>query len=86
MGAQKKVPKKQNVRLLKFTCLFPTLQQQMWKVFTLLLTKLRNALAPNSLDTLMQYILMESHLYYLDWGEIADLDKILKKPHNAELS
>ena len=32
----------------------------------LLLTKLRNTLAPNSLDKLMQLISMEPHIYDLD--------------------
>ena len=62
----------------------------MWKddfqFLTLLSTKLRNTLAPNSLDKLMQLISMEPHIYDLDRGEITDLDKFLKKPHSVVLS
>ena len=62
----------------------------MWKddfqFLTLLLTKLRNTLAPNSLDKLMQLISMEPHIYDLDRDEITDLDKFLKKPRSIVLS
>ena len=59
----------------------------MWKddlqFLSFLLTKLRNILAPNSLDKLMQLISMEPHIYNLDRDEITDLDKFLKKPHSV---
>ena len=62
----------------------------MWKddfqFLTLLLTKLRNTLAPNSLDKLMQLISMEPHIYDLDRGEITALDKFLKKLYSVVLS
>ena len=62
----------------------------MWKdnfqFLTLLSTKLRNTLTQNSLDKLMQLILMEPHIYNLDRDEITDLDKFLKKPHSVALS
>ena len=49
------------------------LQQQMWKddfqFLTLLSTKLRNTLAPNSLDKLIQLISMEPHVYDLDMAK-----------------
>ena len=38
---------------------------------------------PNSLEKLMQQILMESHLYDLDRDEITDLNKFLKKPQHS---
>ena len=42
----------------------------MWKndfqFLTLLLTKLRNTLAPNSLDKLIGLVSMEIHMYHLD--------------------
>ena len=57
-----------------------------FQFLTLLSTKLRNTLAPNSLDKLMQLISMEPHIYDLDRGEITDLDKFLKKPHSVVLS
>lgn len=40
---------------------------------TLLLNKLRNAVAPNSSDKRMQLILFEPHIDNLGWGEITDL-------------
>ena len=62
----------------------------MWKddfqFLTLLSSKLRKALALNSLETLMQVISIEPHIYDLDRGEITDLDKFLKKPHSVVLS
>ena len=62
----------------------------MWKddfqFLTLLSTKLRNTLASNPLDKAMQLTLMEAHIYDLVSGEIADLDKFLKKPHYVVLS
>ena len=61
----------------------------MWKddfnFLTLLSTKLRNTLVPNSLDKLMQLISMEPQKYNLDRGEITDLDKFLKKRHSVAL-
>ena len=57
-----------------------------FQFLTLLLTKLQNTLAPNSLDKLMQLISMEPHVYNLDRGKITDLDKLLKKPHSVVLS
>ena len=61
----------------------------MWKddfqFLTLFLTKLRNTLVSNSLDKLMQLILMEPHIFNLARGEITDLDKFLKKPHSVVL-
>ena len=62
----------------------------MWKddfqFLTLLSTKLRNTLAQNSLDKLMQLTSMEPDIYDLDRGEITDLHKFLKKPHSVVLS
>ena len=62
----------------------------MWKddfqFLTLLSTKLRKTLALNLLETLMQVISIEPHIYDLDRGEITDLDKFLKKPHSVVLS
>ena len=61
----------------------------MWKVdfqfITLLSTKLRNTLGPNALDKLMQLISMKPDICDLDRGEIANLQKFLKKPHRAVL-
>ena len=57
--------------------------EKRFSVLTLLSTKLRNALAPNSVDKVMQLIPMEPHIYDLGRGEITDLDKFLKKPHLA---
>ena len=57
-----------------------------FQFLTLVSTKIWNILAPKSLDKLMQWILMESHIYDLDSGEINDLDKFLKKPHSAVIS
>ena len=57
-----------------------------FEFLTLLLTKLQNTLAPNSLNKLMQLNLMELHIYDLDSGEITDLDKFLKKSHSIVLS
>ena len=45
-----------------------------FSVLTLLSTKLCNALAPNSLDILMQLISLEPHTDVLDWGKITDFD------------
>ena len=53
---------------------------------TLLSTTVRNTLAPNSLDKLMQLISMEPHIYDSDRGKITDLDKFLKKLHSVVLS
>ena len=53
---------------------------------TLISTKLRNTLAQNSLDKLMQLTSMEPHTYDLDRGEVTDLHKFLKKPHRVVLS
>ena len=62
----------------------------MWKddfqFLTLLSTKLRNTLAPNSLDKLMQLTSMKPHIHDLDRGKITDLDKFLKKPYSVVLS
>ena len=62
----------------------------MWKddfqFLTLLSTKLRNTLAPNSLDKLMQLISMEPHIYDLDRGKITDLGKFLKKPYSVVIN
>ena len=44
--------------------------ERRFSVLTLLSTKLRNTLAPNSLDKLMQLISMEPHIYDLDRKEI----------------
>ena len=43
-------------------------------ILTLLSTKLHSALAPNSLDMLMQLISLESHTDVLDLGKITDFD------------
>ena len=55
----------------------------MWKdnfqLLTLLSTKPRNTLAPNSLDKLMQLTSMEPDMYDSGRGKITDLDKFLKK-------
>ena len=53
-----------------------------FSVLTFLLTKLRNILAPNSLDKLMQLISMKPHIYDLDWDKRTDLKKFLKN-HTA---
>ena len=45
-----------------------------FSVLTLLSTKLHNALAPNSLDMLMQLISLEPHTDVLDWGKKTDFD------------
>ena len=62
----------------------------MWKVdfqfLTFISTKLRNTLAPNSLDKLMKLILMEPHISNLYKGKINDLVKFLEKPHSVLLS
>ena len=50
-----------------------------FSAFTHLLTKLQNALAPKSLDKLMQLVSLESHIDGLDCGKITDVDKFLKK-------
>ena len=64
-----------------------TVNVERWfSVLTFFSAKLRNILEPNSLDKLMQLILMEPHTYDLDRDEITDLDKFLKKPHNVILS
>ena len=55
-------------------------------VLTPLSAKLRNNLAPNSLDKLMQLTSLESHIYDLDSSKITNLDKLLKKPHSVVLS
>ena len=61
----------------------------MWKddfqFLTLLSTKLRNTLAPNSLDKLMQLVSIKPHIYDLDKGKITDLDKFQKKPYSLVL-
>ena len=43
-----------------------------FQFLTLLSTKLRNTLAPNPLDKLMELISMEPHIYDLDRAEITD--------------
>ena len=87
----KNIPKKQPVKLLTLTCLL--LKRKLnypWKdnfhFLTLISTKLRNTLAQNSLDKLMQLTSMEPHTYDLDRGEVTDLHKFLKKPHRVVLS
>ena len=45
-----------------------------FSVLTLLSTKLHNALAPNSLDMLMQLISLEPHTDVSDWGKKTDFD------------
>ena len=45
-----------------------------FSVLTLLSTKLHNALAPNSLDMLMQLISLEPHTDVLDWGKKTNFD------------
>ena len=60
--------------------------ERRFSVLTFFSAKLRNILEPNSLDKLMQLILMEPHTYDLDRDEITDLDKFLKKLHNVILS
>ena len=60
--------------------------ERRFSVLTFFSAKLRNMLEPNSLDKLMQLILMEPHTYDLDRDEITDSDKFLKKPHNVILS
>ena len=57
-----------------------------FQFLTLLSTKLRNTLAPNSLDKLMQLINFNRTSHNLDRSEITDLDKFLKKPHSVVLS
>ena len=57
-----------------------------FSALTFLSTELRNTLAPNSLDKLMELISMETHIYDLDGDEINNLDKFLKKPHSVVLS
>ena len=61
----------------------------MWKddfqFLTLLSTELRNTLAQDTLDKLMQLTLMKPYIYDLDRGEIIDLHKFLKKPHSVVL-
>ena len=52
---------------------------------SLLPTKLRNTLAPNSLDKLMQLVSIKPHTYNLDRGKITDLDKSRKKPYSVVL-
>ena len=59
--------------------------ERRFSVLTLLSTKLRNTLAPNSLDKLMQLISMEPHIYDLDRKEITNCDKFLKKLHSVVL-
>ena len=59
--------------------------ERRFSVLTLLSTKLRNTLAPNSLDKLMQLISMEPHIYDLDSEEITNCDKFLKKLHSVVL-
>ena len=60
--------------------------ERRFSVLTLLSTKLRNTLASNSLDKLMQLISMEPHRYDLDSEEITNWDKFLKKLHIVVLS
>ena len=60
--------------------------ERRFSVLTLLSTKLRNTLASNSLDKLMQLISMEPHRYDLDREEITNWDKFLKKLHIVVLS
>ena len=101
IGAQKNVPKTQKVELLGLTCLFVKRKfnkthkdfsinyanvEKWFSVLTFLSAKLRNTLAPNSLDKLMQLISMEPHMYDLDREERTDLEKFLKKPHSIVLS
>ena len=57
-----------------------------FQFLNLLLTKLQNTLVPNSLDKLMELILMEPHIYNLDRDKITDLDKFAKKLHSVVLS
>ena len=45
-----------------------------FSVLTLLSTKLHNALAPNSLDMLMQLISLEPHTDVSDWDKKTDFD------------
>ena len=100
-GRRKKCPKKQKVKLLTLTCLFIKRKfkethkdfsinypynSKCGKTLTLLLTKLQNTLAPNSLDKLIQLNSMEPHIYNLDIGKIVDLGKFLKNPHSVVLS
>ena len=100
-GRPKKCPKKQKVKLLTLTCLFIKRKfkethkdfsinypynSKCGKTLTLLLTKLQNTLAPNSLDKLIQLNSMEPHIYDLDIGKIVDLGKFLKNPHSVVLS
>ena len=59
--------------------------ERRFSVLTLLSTKLRNTLAPNSLDKLTQLISMEPHIYDLDSEEITNCDKFLKKLHSVVL-
>ena len=78
------------MKLIKISVLTTSTTTSVWKddfqLLTLLLTKLRNTLAPNSLYKLMQLVSVESHLYDLDRGKITDLHKFLKKLHNVVLS
>ena len=91
---KKMSPPQKKVKLLHWSVYFEKLrlplQQQMLKgdfwLLTLLSSKLRNASAPNSLDKLMQLILMEHYIYDLDSCEITDLGKFVKKPHCVVLS
>ena len=58
--------------------------ERSFSVLALLSTKLQNA--SNSLDKIMQLILLEPHMDDLDWGEITDLHKFPKKPQSNVLS
>ena len=57
-------------------------ERQFSVVTVFFFTKLWNTLAPNSLDKLMQLILMEPHIYDFDRNKINHLDK----PHSVVLT
>ena len=80
--------KRKSMKLIKISVLTtPTTAnvKRRFSVLTFPSTKLRNKLAPNSLDKLMQLISLEYHTFDLDRDEITDLDKFLKKPHSTKL-
>ena len=80
--------KRKSMKLIKIsvlTTLTTANVKRRFSVLTFPSTKLRNKLAPNSLDKLMQLISLEYHTFDLDRDEITDLDKFLKKPHSTKL-